>query len=313
MAEQCGGTKKDGSLCTARAQVGKSVCIFHDPDREADGDRARRAGGLARSAPARVLPADTPALPLNSCKDVVSLLGESISQVRRGELDPRVANAIGYMSGILLKALDQGVIEERLFNVEAALGSLEENRVATTIVERLECAEAAVREKQAERQLNNCICFPKRGDSLFFLYPGIRELALRLKCPLHGDRFEFPALTDPENIPSRIDLEVGWTWRDASEQYRKAWNATFQSGEWPAEEISVNGRTWRLPRDPAGELLDWKNVSSAPPWKRVHAHTLGDDLNDQDREPSEQPKSSVRRSRDFEAERLLEQWGCRES
>ena len=59
---------------------------------------------------------------LGTCKDVANLLGESISQVRRGELDPRVANAVGYLSGILIRALEQGVVEERLAKIEAALG-----------------------------------------------------------------------------------------------------------------------------------------------------------------------------------------------
>jgi hypothetical protein len=128
MAYQCEVRNKDGSICGANAQRGKDVCVFHDPAKEADGRRARRAGGLARSTSVRVLAADTPAIPLTSCKDVVGLLGESIMQTRRGELDPRVANTIGFLSGVLLKALEQGQVEERLLKVEAALGLLEEKQ-----------------------------------------------------------------------------------------------------------------------------------------------------------------------------------------
>jgi hypothetical protein len=128
MAHQCEVRKKDGSLCGANRQRGKQVCVFHDPTKQADGRRARRAGGLARSTLARVLPADTPPIPLNSSKDVVGLLAESINQARRGELDPRVANTIGFLSGVLLKALEQGLVEERLLKVEAALELLEEKQ-----------------------------------------------------------------------------------------------------------------------------------------------------------------------------------------
>jgi hypothetical protein len=128
MENRCIGKKKDGSSCGANAQLGKELCVFHDPAKEADGQRARRAGGLARSKPARVLPADTPAVPLSSCKDVASLLGESIGQVRRGKLDPRVANTVGFLSGVLLKALEQGELEERLLKAEAALGVSEQQR-----------------------------------------------------------------------------------------------------------------------------------------------------------------------------------------
>jgi hypothetical protein len=187
--------------------------------------------------------------------------------------------------------------------------------MATTFVKRLERVERAVREKRLGQPLTNCICFPDAGRSPFFLYPGIRELAFRLKCSLHGDRFQPVPAEVPTDDPSRVDLEVGWTWRHASEQYRKAWNATFQNGEWPTEEISVEGRVWRLPHSAGGRFLDWKNVSSAPPWKRVHARTLGDDTIRKDRELEKEPKSRagrVQRTRNLEAENLLEQWGCRD-
>ena len=126
MAFQCEARKQDGSICGANAQRGKDFCVFHDPAKEADRQRARRAGGLTRSKPAQVLPAESPDVQLTSSKDVAVLLSESISQTLRGELDPRVANTIGFLSGVFLKALEQGLVEERLLKVEAALG-LSEN------------------------------------------------------------------------------------------------------------------------------------------------------------------------------------------
>ena len=42
--------------------------------------------------------------------------------VRKGQLDPRVSNAIGYLAGILLRALEQGPTEERLARLETTLG-----------------------------------------------------------------------------------------------------------------------------------------------------------------------------------------------
>jgi hypothetical protein len=126
MANKCEFGRKDGTICGANAQLGKDVCVFHDPAKQADGRRARRAGGLTRSKPAQVLPAESPDVQLTSSKDVAVLLSESISQTLRGELDPRVANTIGFLSGVLLKALEQGVVEERLLKVETALGLLAE-------------------------------------------------------------------------------------------------------------------------------------------------------------------------------------------
>jgi hypothetical protein len=53
--------------------------------------------------------------------DVVALLGETINHVRRGALDPKVGTAVGYLAGLLLKALEQGDLAARLAVVEAAV------------------------------------------------------------------------------------------------------------------------------------------------------------------------------------------------
>ena len=122
MMEKCHYHKKNGEKCGADPQSGKKVCVFHDPARAADGRRARRSGGTTRSRTATVLPQETPDNPLRNTHEVVTLLSESINHVRRGQLDPRVANALGYLSGILLKALEQGRTEDRLNHLEAVLG-----------------------------------------------------------------------------------------------------------------------------------------------------------------------------------------------
>jgi hypothetical protein len=80
--------------CGADAQIGKNVCVFHDPARAGDGHRARHAGGVRRSQVAAVLPSDTPDHPLGDTNQVSVLLADSINRLRRGELDPRVANAM---------------------------------------------------------------------------------------------------------------------------------------------------------------------------------------------------------------------------
>jgi hypothetical protein len=118
---KCKSRKKDGNRCGAEAQSGKTMCIFHDPTRAADGRRARRMGGINRSRTAAVLPVDAPDNPLRNTQDVSTLLAESINQVRRGQLDPRVANSVGHLASILLGALQQGPLEERLARIEAAL------------------------------------------------------------------------------------------------------------------------------------------------------------------------------------------------
>jgi hypothetical protein len=114
--------KKNGERCGADVQTAKGLCVFHDPARASEGRRARRAGGITRSRLA-ALPGDTPDHPLGNTTDVSGFLAVSINQLRRGKLDPRVANAMGYLTSVLLRSLEQGPVEERLAKIEAALAA----------------------------------------------------------------------------------------------------------------------------------------------------------------------------------------------
>ena len=120
--KKCRFRKKNGKSCGADAQIEKDLCVFHDPAKAADGRRARRAGGINRSRNTTVLPPETPNIPLRTTSDVSRLLAESINQVRRGHLDVRAANTVGFLAGILLKALEQSRVEDGLTHLEAILG-----------------------------------------------------------------------------------------------------------------------------------------------------------------------------------------------
>ncbi len=126
MPKKCELQKQNGKRCGADAQTGKNLCVFHDPERANDGHRARQAGGVHRSHTAAVLPSDTPDHPLGDTNQVSVLLADSINRLRRGQLDPRVANAMGYLASVLLKALDQP-LEERLAHLEAVISAKGEN------------------------------------------------------------------------------------------------------------------------------------------------------------------------------------------
>ena len=132
MAKKCEFQKKDGERCSANAQAGKSSCVFHDPAKAADGQRARRAGGLRRSTEAKVLPREMPDHRLRNTTEVSGFLAKSINDVLRGKLDPRVANSAGYLANILLRSLEQGPLEERLARLEASLGIAKDPHIRTS-------------------------------------------------------------------------------------------------------------------------------------------------------------------------------------
>lgn len=117
----CQFEKRDGSSCNAKPLRNSEFCYFHDPSNESDRISASVRGG--KNGRLRALPADTPDFEVSSASDLAALLGKTISQVRRGEIDPRIANAVGYLSGVLLRAREQGELEERLNVLEIALES----------------------------------------------------------------------------------------------------------------------------------------------------------------------------------------------
>lgn len=116
---ECEATTTEGPRCRAAALDGSRFCFFHDPAKAEERQAAQAAGG--RRGLARTLSDDTADINIENGQDVVRLISETINQVRRGQLDPRVANAVGYLANVLLKAVEQGDVEERLAALEAVV------------------------------------------------------------------------------------------------------------------------------------------------------------------------------------------------
>jgi hypothetical protein len=91
-----------------------------------------------------------------------------------------------------------------------------------TLLKRIEEAEKGLRARSIFSA--NCICFPE-NEPPFFCFPSEEEIAAKVKCPLHGNRFRQPI----------FHIYVA-KWRRESElkrrqrlsaQYQKAWLASF--------------------------------------------------------------------------------------
>jgi hypothetical protein len=111
---KCSVVKPDGTQCQAYALPGQQSCVFHDPNRQEAGREARRRGARTRNTPPAVVPADAEDLPLETPKEIQRLLADSINRLRKGNLDPRIANAIGYLATGLLKTLEWCGVAEQL-------------------------------------------------------------------------------------------------------------------------------------------------------------------------------------------------------
>jgi hypothetical protein len=116
---QCAGLKGDGEHCRANAQVGSKWCFFHSPESADDRIAAARRGG--EKGRAATLPPDTPDFPLTTANDASALIGRTINQLQRGEIDPKIATAVGYLVTVKIKATDTGTLERRIAAPEAIL------------------------------------------------------------------------------------------------------------------------------------------------------------------------------------------------
>jgi hypothetical protein len=112
---ECQHKKRDGKRCKAPALTGQTSCAMHaHPGRAAE---LGRRGGSRRAVynPDDLRDFAAP----RTAADLRDLLAESIIEIRAGKLDPKVANALGYLGTSYLRALELSDIENRLNVLES--------------------------------------------------------------------------------------------------------------------------------------------------------------------------------------------------
>jgi hypothetical protein len=109
-SKQCSFIKQDGQKCEAWALKGKDFCYRHDPDSRENSLQASRRGGLVKCSNIEV-PLEV--VPVSGLRDVVQLLTKTINELRAGQINPRVANALGYLATCLIKALEVAELDAK--------------------------------------------------------------------------------------------------------------------------------------------------------------------------------------------------------
>lgn len=117
--KKCVQVLEDGTQCDAWALHGKDKCFSHDGSSAGEKALAVSKGGATRRAvveePLKQITVSTP-------QDVVRLLAETINEVRDGSLDVRIATAIGYLGGQLLRAFEVAELDNKAEAVKELIG-----------------------------------------------------------------------------------------------------------------------------------------------------------------------------------------------
>ena len=114
---RCAQIHQSGKRCGGYAIAGSAYCFAHAPEQAAKRDAARRRGGQA----GRMATVPASAVAVRSLGDVVGLVEATINDVRAGRVDVRIANAVGYLANVAIKAIERSDTEQRLEALEAVL------------------------------------------------------------------------------------------------------------------------------------------------------------------------------------------------
>jgi hypothetical protein len=120
--DMCDFIHPDGRQCKTAPLKGERFCYFHHPGLAEERKRAQIAGGKAGSRKAL---SDAALVRLDSRDAIIDLLSETVQQVRTGQLDPKIANAVGYLCNVIRQLVEQEDIEKlahEIAKLKAQLG-----------------------------------------------------------------------------------------------------------------------------------------------------------------------------------------------
>jgi hypothetical protein len=112
---RCKYVTPKGNQCKANAVHGSLFCFFHDPEKKMEQEQARLKGGKQGK---RTVLKDAENIRITKLGDVIRLLNQTINQVRRGDLDHKVANSVAYLSNVLVKTFEGEELQNRLEKLE---------------------------------------------------------------------------------------------------------------------------------------------------------------------------------------------------
>src|SRR4051812_41625149 len=117
--KRCKARKRDGSPCRMLPRP-SGYCFAHDPSlAEARAEGKRRGGRVSGNRSSRVLPADTPDIPLRTMDDILVANELTYNQVRRGQIDARTGNCLAVLCQVQRRVIEGGDLARRIADLEA--------------------------------------------------------------------------------------------------------------------------------------------------------------------------------------------------
>jgi hypothetical protein len=110
---ECKSLTKYGNPCKAKPMA-NGYCFKHNPETREQDIQSCSEGGKANK---HSIP-DLEAVEINSVQDIPDFIVSVINEVRTGETDIKTANAMGYLTGHLIKAYDTAELEKRIEAIE---------------------------------------------------------------------------------------------------------------------------------------------------------------------------------------------------
>jgi hypothetical protein len=114
---KCISNTQDGQACRSHARTGSEFCCFHDPASALERRAAQSKGGSKPSQLKVMLPPPFD-FDLGDPRGIPKLLTFLANGVLRGELDTKVAYAVGYLADCAMRANNAGKLTEQVEQIE---------------------------------------------------------------------------------------------------------------------------------------------------------------------------------------------------
>lgn len=119
---QCQFIKPNKKQCGGHALTSDKFCFYHNPKvKDEDKHKARSKGGSNNKI---VIGQPLSPMSFKKAHSVVELLEETINLVRAGDMEVKIANCIGFLSGHIIKAIEVSELTQKIHDIEREMNDI---------------------------------------------------------------------------------------------------------------------------------------------------------------------------------------------